>query len=301
MKLYYPFSTEADTPISINRYTGGEPIKPHMHTFHEMVLVLKGTCRFFYEDTESVLIPGDVYVIDPHRLHTYLLDGPFECYNLMYRSELLGEQWRGMEEAPASARTDVDAVREAVQGDPPTAVVSQTNINRRGILHLEPPQATALAQQMQAILEEQQSRQFGYETAQLALLQLLTVRVKRAQLAQFEQTPAQRSESRVMIEQTLAYIGEHFTEQIDFAALASSVYLSQSHFRRVFKQAVGLAPVDYLNRLRIVTSLGYLQDRNLSVADAGAAVGITDPNYFSRLFKKIIGYAPRHLKDYSGM
>ncbi|MGN1007844.1 MAG: helix-turn-helix transcriptional regulator, partial [Butyricicoccus sp.] len=74
-------------------------------------------------------------------------------------------------------------------------------------------------------------------------------------------------------------------------------HLSPGHFRRIFKHSVGLSPVEYMNRLRIVKSFAYLQDKDLTIADAGAAVGIHDPNYYSRLFKKTIGYSPRYFKD----
>lgn len=294
MKLYYPFSTEADTPISINHYMGDQPVRTHMHSFHEMVLVLKGSCRFVYEDAENILIPGDVYIIEPHRLHNYLLEGPFECYNLMYYSDRLGAQWDRilcdqnlMSPAPDAERTVVAGEKQA-----------PANINRHNILHLSAMQVTPCIRIMEAILKEQEDRQPGYEAVQLSLLGLLTVYIKRAQCHQFVPQKDGLSEHFALVEQMLAYIEAHLTEPIHFDGIAAQHHLSIGHFRRIFKQIVGLSPVDYVNRLRIVKSLFYLQEKGMAIADAAAAFGIADPNYYLRLFKKSIGFSPRYFKDY---
>lgn len=55
--------------------------------------------------------------------------------------------------------------------------------------------------------------------------------------------------------------------------------------------------MEYLNRMRIVKSLEYLNVEGISIADAAAKVGIYDANYFSRMFKKVMGYSPRYFKN----
>ena len=54
--------------------------------------------------------------------------------------------------------------------------------------------------------------------------------------------------------------------------------------------------MEYMNRMRIVKSLEYLEMEQLSVAEAAEKVGIYDANYFSRMFKKVMGYSPRYFK-----
>ena len=83
--------------------------------------------------------------------------------------------------------------------------------------------------------------------------------------------------------------------------MAFRLHLSSSYFRVLFKDVTGLPPVEYLNRLRIVKSLQYLQADDLSIANAAARVGIYDPNYYSRLFKKVMGVPPRYFKNISAL
>ena len=296
MKLYYPFSTSEDTPISINYYMSEQPVRPHMHDFHELVLVLKGSCRFSCEGVESVLIPGDLYVIEPHHEHMYFLDGPFECYNLMYRSELMGAQWERIQRDTSLNPDAPDADRTIARGET-LPIPEPDDLSRQNILHLSAAQILPFERILAEILEEQQQLRPGYEAVQLALVELLSVYIKRAQREQFLVQSPDSSVHAALVEQVLEYIEAHLTEPIHFDALAERYHLSPGHFRRIFKQSVGLSPVEYMNRLRIVKSFAYLQDKDLTIADAGAAVGIHDPNYYSRLFKKTIGYSPRYFKD----
>ena len=89
----------------------------------------------------------------------------------------------------------------------------------------------------------------------------------------------------------------HLDEKVDIEELAASVYWSSRHFRTVFKEVTGLTPVEYLNRVRIVKSLEYLEKNKSSIKEAAVSVGIYDTNYYTRLFKKILGYPPKYFKS----
>ena len=66
-------------------------------------------------------------------------------------------------------------------------------------------------------------------------------------------------------------------KKIDFSSLAEQSFMSPSYFRSIFKDVTGLTPVDYLNRMRIVKSLEYLELDKSTIADAAARVGILIP------------------------
>lgn len=65
----------------------------------------------------------------------------------------------------------------------------------------------------------------------------------------------------------------------------------------IFKSHTGLSPLEYLNRVRILRALELLQTTHHSIADIAEQVGIHDPNYFTRIFKKLIGYPPSYFKS----
>ena len=120
--------------------------------------------------------------------------------------------------------------------------------------------------------------------------------MKQIPLQQFERVGKSITWKEEMIEMVLNKIETNMAEAFDFHAIAASQNISSSYFRTLFKDYTGLSPVDYLNRVRILRAMELLQTKQYSVVEVLEMVGIYDANYFSRLFKKIIGYPPRHLK-----
>ena len=100
-----------------------------------------------------------------------------------------------------------------------------------------------------------------------------------------------------MINTVLAEIDRDLSQDIDFEGIAHSHGITLSYFRTIFKEATGMPPTDYLNRVRILRALELLQTSDAPVAEIGRKVGIYDANYFSRLFKKVTGYPPRYFKS----
>ena len=93
-----------------------------------------------------------------------------------------------------------------------------------------------------------------------------------------------------VIESALAYIGQHWAREIEFESLARKLGVGYRQFRRLFQEATGLAPHQYLLNLRLNHAKRLLS--TLPVAEVAERVGFNDPLYFSRLFKKKVGVAP---------
>ena len=91
------------------------------------------------------------------------------------------------------------------------------------------------------------------------------------------------------------YIEEHLDETLDFNAVAQKYAFSPTHFRKIFKDITGLSPASYINRLRILRACEYMQKDKMSIREAAEQVGIYDFNYFSRLFKKVMGCSPSRM------
>ena len=75
----------------------------------------------------------------------------------------------------------------------------------------------------------------------------------------------------------------------DFARHAN---LSPYHFCRLFKRATGLSPVKYFNLLKIKKACSLLAGTRLRIKEIALRLGFKDQCYFSRAFKKVMGYSP---------
>ena len=78
--------------------------------------------------------------------------------------------------------------------------------------------------------------------------------------------------------------------------ISQHVNLSVSHFVASFHKRTGFAPIEYFNHLKIQKACQYLQFTDDTIVTISSALGIEDPYYFSRLFKKLMGRSPLHYR-----
>lgn len=103
-----------------------------------------------------------------------------------------------------------------------------------------------------------------------------------------ENTPVPEMEANA-IEQIKKYIEIHYTDpQINLASVAQTFGFSASYLSRKFKQEVGKNFIEYLTECRMKAAIK-LAERNYKMFYTSAEVGIPDPNYFGRCFKKYTG------------
>ena len=82
------------------------------------------------------------------------------------------------------------------------------------------------------------------------------------------------------------YIKEHLTENISIDTLVAKTCLSKSYFFKVFKNTLGISPIDYLTTERINFSKALMQSTNYQVAEIAYKSGFSSPSYFNKQFKK---------------
>lgn len=90
----------------------------------------------------------------------------------------------------------------------------------------------------------------------------------------------------------IAYVAENYMNDLSIEALAQLCHVSTSHFRRLFKQILGWAPLDYLQVMRIDRACVLLYNCDNSVTEIGMQVGYSSPSSFSRQFRRIHGISP---------
>ncbi|GHO68151.1 transcriptional regulator [Ktedonobacter sp. SOSP1-52] len=95
-----------------------------------------------------------------------------------------------------------------------------------------------------------------------------------------------------VIERAIQYMLEQIQSSLTLDDLAHHVNLSKPHFIHMFKQVTGYSPIDYYLRLKMQRSCLYLDMTNASIKEVSKSVGIHDPYYFSRVFRKVIGQSP---------
>ena len=86
-----------------------------------------------------------------------------------------------------------------------------------------------------------------------------------------------------------AFVSEHICEKITVAETAEKTGLSVGYAQNVFKKATGESIIEYVNRRKIETAVEMLRANKLKLKELAHILGVDDPAYFSRLFKKVTG------------
>jgi len=92
------------------------------------------------------------------------------------------------------------------------------------------------------------------------------------------------------------YIDAHFHEKIDLTNIASQACFSKYHFLRLFKQAYGKSPHQYLTQVRLDRAKELLNKEH-SIAETCEATGFDSIPSFTLLFKKQVGKTPKAYCD----
>ena len=108
-----------------------------------------------------------------------------------------------------------------------------------------------------------------------------------------------RSVSATYLREAKHYIAAHYAERLTVADVARHLGISAGHLHGIFQKQLGQGVIDYLNRYRVDTVKQFLRGRDISLKEAAHLVGVDDPSYMSRLFKRVEGvsfrqYCMRH-------
>ncbi len=95
-----------------------------------------------------------------------------------------------------------------------------------------------------------------------------------------------------LIREAVKYMDSRYMEDIPLEKLADMSGVSLQHFCRVFKNRMGMRPMEYLARRRIAEAKNLLCGTGMTIREISEAVGYTDQTYFGIVFRKYEGITP---------
>jgi two-component system response regulator YesN len=156
---------------------------------------------------------------------------------------------------------------------------------REGISALE---AEWVAPYMKKLLSCKPDERIGEETRALSLILELMSRITKASmdLLAFEAHTFPTS-AVAYSEMVVSYIIKNYRKKISVIDIAEEFGLTPNYLHAIFKQVKGTTIIDYLTTYRMDMAKTYIERFGLRAYEAAELVGIDDPAYFSRLFKKM--------------
>ncbi len=103
--------------------------------------------------------------------------------------------------------------------------------------------------------------------------------------------------SNSSIEVAITYIKNNYDRNISLDDVSRIVNISPYYFSKIFKDETGENFIEYLTAIRIDKAKELIADGKYSMKEICTMVGYSDPNYFSRLFKKNVGVTPTEYRE----
>lgn len=98
------------------------------------------------------------------------------------------------------------------------------------------------------------------------------------------------------IAEVIKYINDHYRKNISIQFLADLAHLSLSQFERKFKKLFHTTPLKYITKVRLNAACQALTRSNDSITQIAHDTGFYDHSYFTKIFTKQIGIAPKEYR-----
>ncbi|MGW9319872.1 helix-turn-helix domain-containing protein [Paenibacillus chitinolyticus] len=104
-------------------------------------------------------------------------------------------------------------------------------------------------------------------------------------------------ETHTLFERVSNYMQEYYDQSLTIASLAEQNNVNRNRLSYVFRTHAGMGPAEYLLKYRLNMAQRMLFTSDAPVQQIAQAVGIADPFYFSRVFKKQFGISPTKYRE----
>ena len=256
----------------------GEDITDHhFHNYMEIGICYEGHGKSVLRDHVEIFESGCITIIPPNCPHTNLSDsGTTAFWEWMY--------------------FDIDSVLQDMKEisfnklDPEYI---QNVLNETALFFNQKEQAR-ISNTILEIREECDRKAYMYREKIKGLLQAFVVELLRIHNIKGEMP--RKSPRSFQIAPALAYVKEHYNEEIRIRDLARVCNISESHFRRIFQECMNMTPNDYVNVVRIHEASNLLLKSHATMEEVAYRVGYGNVSTFNRNFKRMLGMTPYQWK-----
>ena len=145
---------------------------------------------------------------------------------------------------------------------------------------------------LQLMKECCQANRVSYFAASLSLLQILILAQKNVLSPYVISSRVPDLPHSSTLQKSIHYIRKNYESKITLKNLCSLTNVSPQHLIRLFRRELNMAPVEYINHVKILHAIELLRSSNLTIEEISYKLGFSSPSYFGRVFKKYNGNTP---------
>ena len=88
-----------------------------------------------------------------------------------------------------------------------------------------------------------------------------------------------------------------YTRNVTLKEVSKKVGVSSQYLSKIFREETKKTFIEWLTDLRIRKAKEMIQRLDQPIKEVGLVVGYKDPNYFSRIFRSVVGKSPSEYRD----
>ena len=271
---FFDVTLSDEFPVSFFYYTQKEQDlhNLHHHNSFEIGICLEGSGAFFIENKAITFHVGDISFIYPNQPH--IAQSPSE----------LPSRW-------IFINVDINGLLHESN-----ALVNGLWEQRNLIPPIVHPNCCPnLADIAKIMVKELELKEQNYQVAVKELLGAFIIKLLRLQREKANDPPIS-SGDYVSIMPALAFIAQNYQREIAICNLAHICNFSETHFRVVFKKAMGRTPKQYLSYIRMKMARTLLKSTNKSILVISQSVGYDSISSFYRAFYAMYNQTPSAYK-----
>ena len=250
---------EQDFHIGFNIFKDLTTMRPHWHEHLEFLYVTRGTGTFIVNGEKISVLPSDLVIAEPNSPHVLLSDSGIDYECLLIRTDLFNSDELEEMHFLSHIRADMAVSKLFAKIKDEFSIGGNMSNMRKKAL------------------------------AYSLIVHLIRTHVAPLRTEEYKESRLLTLSRINIIEQ---YISENYKGKITVSDLAKLLYVSESHFCRFFKKAIGISAIEYLNVFRIGKSEQLLRETDLSITEVASLSGFENSNYFSRIFRRIMKQTP---------
>ncbi len=252
-------------PINCIYYNGYNlklnlPLNPVKMSSYELDVIISGRAHLIIDNVSYMLYPGDICLRKPGQVNRHMIDTSYECLHFKF-----------------DVKNDSDA--DNFFDHLPTHITKEKCRDIRD-----------------AILTFHKNY-YNESEYSVMVCRAMLIMIKAGLYKQLHPVNTNSATTyHTVIRRAIDFMTKNISTPISVEALAEYCGYSTKHFQKTFKDATGMAPHQYLLKLRIDRAKDLLATTAYPIKNISLQCGFVDSNYFANAFKRIVGVPPRQFR-----
>lgn len=248
----------------------------HSHDFYELYFFIDGSVMYYIEEKTFELIPGDVLIIPPGKMHRPVISDT----EAVYERIVLWVNAGFLNSISDESCSLIDTLYKM-------------SIKKNHLIHFENSDFSYLVDILSKLIQNSDSEDFGNKLLNKAFISIITIMINRQLFSSSVYTLVQ--EDLGIIPEIITYINENLSSSLSVEDISNKFFISKYHLIRKFKKYTNATMYDYIISKRIILAKKMMQNGESST-DACQLCGFCDYSNFYKSFTKKTGLTPKEYK-----